>query len=314
MHLFCKIIYRISAFCILKEEFILIRNNRTRLRRQRKINHSIRIGGVFVLSGVIFFGAGRFIGGITEAIASENKNPNTTYEEIINKKIDTTANLEVETSLNNEIKQSDNFMESSNEKIQTNNLEQSSKKNEWNLLLVNPWNYLPDNFDTNLIKLNNGHFVDERAYPDLQKMMDDARAEGLSPVICSSYRTVERQTTLFHNEIEEYLAKGYSQEEAEIEAARWVAVPGTSEHHTGLALDIVSSNNQQLNEEQELTPEQKWLIENSYKYGFILRFPKDKTDITGINYEPWHYRYVGIEAAKEIYEKGICLEEYLEGV
>lgn len=90
--------------------------------------------------------------------------------------------------------------------------------------------------------------------------------------------------------------------------------PGTSEHHTGLALDIVSQNYQLLDEEQENTPEQQWLMHNSYKYGFILRYPNDKSKITGIHYEPWHYRYVGKEIAKEIYEQGICLEEYLENL
>ena len=96
------------------------------------------------------------------------------------------------------------------------------------------------------------------------------------------------------------------------EAGKWVAVPGTSEHQTGLALDIISSSYQVLDRDQENTAEQRWLMENSYKYGFILRYPSDKSEITGINYEPWHYRYVGKEAAKEIYEKGLCLEEYLE--
>ena len=144
-------------------------------------------------------------------------------------------------------------------------------------------------------------------------MMDDARAEGLSPMICSSYRTWDKQRTLYDNETKRYMAQGYSKEEAEKEAAKWVAVPGTSEHQTGLAVDIVAQSYQILDKKQEDTPEQRWLMENSYKYGFILRFPTDKSKITGINYEPWHYRYVGKEAAKEIYERGICLEEYLGG-
>ena len=91
-----------------------------------------------------------------------------------------------------------------------------------------------------------------------------------------------------------------------------MARPGTSEHQLGLALDIVDLDYQQLDTRQEETPEQKWLMENSWKYGFILRYPTDKSNITGIIYEPWHYRYVGKEAAKVIHEKGICLEEYLE--
>jgi len=97
----------------------------------------------------------------------------------------------------------------------------------------------------------------------------------------------------------------------EAEAARWVAKPGTSEHQTGLALDIVAAGYQILDEEQEDTAEQKWLMENSWKYGFILRYPSEKSDITGIGYEPWHYRYVGKAAAADIYRTGVCLEEYL---
>ena len=183
---------------------------------------------------------------------------------------------------------------------------------DWNLLLVNPWNELPDNFSVELKQLSNGHAIDERAYADLQAMMDDARAQGLSPIICSSYRTQEFQQKLFDNKIKRLMDAGYSEEDAEIEAGKWVAVPGTSEHQTGLAVDIVARSYQVLDENQENTAEQQWLMENSYQYGFILRYPEGKTDITGINYEPWHYRYVGREAAKEIYEQGLCLEEYLD--
>ncbi|MCB7304466.1 M15 family metallopeptidase [Bariatricus massiliensis] len=189
----------------------------------------------------------------------------------------------------------------------------ASFKSGWNMILVNPWNAMNQNFSVELTQLANGHAIDKRAYPDLQNMMDDARAEGLSPMICSSYRTWDKQRTLYDNETKRYMAQGYSKEEAEKEAAKWVAVPGTSEHQTGLAVDIVAQSYQILDKKQEDTPEQRWLMENSYKYGFILRFPTDKSKITGINYEPWHYRYVGKEAAKEIYERGICLEEYLGG-
>lgn len=183
---------------------------------------------------------------------------------------------------------------------------------DWKLLLVNSWNELPDDFTVELKRLNGGHAIDERAYPDLQAMMDDARAEGLSPVICSSYRTEKTQEALYENKVNRLLAKGYSQKDAETEAGKWVAVPGTSEHQAGLALDIVAESYRVLDEEQEKTAEQMWLMENAYKYGFILRYPREKSDITGIYYEPWHYRYVGKEAAIEIYKKGLCLEEYLE--
>lgn len=182
---------------------------------------------------------------------------------------------------------------------------------EWNLILVNQWNPIDRNYEIDLIELNNGHSIDRRAYPDLQDMMDDARAEGLKPILCSSYRSNQKQRDLFANQVNKYLAAGMTEEEAETEAAKWVAIPGTSEHHTGLAVDIVALDYQLLDEGQQNTPEQQWLRENSYKYGYILRYPPEKSDLTGINFETWHYRYVGKEAALEIYEKGLCLEEYL---
>ena len=189
--------------------------------------------------------------------------------------------------------------------------ETTAVPSDWRLLLVNPWNPLPADFSVNLTELMNGHAVDERVYHDLQDMMDAARAEGLSPIICSSYRTYETQQKLYNRKVNQYLSQGYSPEEAEAEAGKWVALPGTSEHQTGLAVDIVAMSYQMLDEHQENTAEQKWLMENSYKYGFILRYPTEKSDITGINYEPWHYRYVGKEIAKVLYENDICLEEYL---
>lgn len=183
---------------------------------------------------------------------------------------------------------------------------------EWNLLLVNPWNPLPEDFSVELAELKNGRCVDERIYQDLQDLLADARAEGLSPVICSAYRTNAQQQMLYGNKIKRLELEGYSQEEAQQKAGTVVAVPGTSEHETGLALDIVAESYQVLTEDQENTAEQQWLMKNAHRYGFILRYPKGKSEITGICYEPWHYRYVGQEAAKVIYEEGLCLEEYLE--
>ncbi|WP_227020498.1 M15 family metallopeptidase [Sinanaerobacter chloroacetimidivorans] len=183
---------------------------------------------------------------------------------------------------------------------------------QWNLLLINKNHPVPENFNVELVQLKNGQAFDQRAYPDLQNMMEDARASGLSPYICSSYRTMEKQTTLYNKQVEKYQEQGYSLEDAKEQAGKWVAVPGTSEHQIGLAVDIVAESNQVLDKSQENTAEQIWLMENCYKYGFILRYPDHKSDITGIGYEPWHYRYVGKEAAAEITQRGICLEEYLD--
>lgn len=188
---------------------------------------------------------------------------------------------------------------------------EESDDGDWRLTLINKWHPISRNYTITLINLSRGHAVDERCYPYLQQMMDDCRSAGFFPLICSSYRTWKKQENLYINQVNELAAQGYTREEAEDLAKTSNAVPGTSEHQLGLAVDIVDSNYQMLDEKQETTPVQKWLMENCWKYGFILRYPNGKSNITGIIYEPWHYRYVGVEAASEIYKKGICLEEYL---
>lgn len=183
------------------------------------------------------------------------------------------------------------------------------------LLLVNPWTPLPEDFlPGELVPVQNDQAVDARAYPDLQDMLGDMSQAGLSPLICSSYRSQERQQELYDNKVQRVMDEGVSLEAAQAEAARWVARPGTSEHQTGLAVDIVSLSNQMLDETQESTPEFQWLAENAWKYGFILRYPNDKSEKTGIAYEPWHFRFVGKEAAEEMHDLGLCLEEYLESL
>lgn len=182
---------------------------------------------------------------------------------------------------------------------------------DWALLLVNWENPLPEEFEIpKLTQLKNGHAIDSRAYPALQAMMDAARAEGLQPLICSSYRTWDKQEELFERKVQACLDQGYGRAEAEEQAAQWVARPGTSEHQTGLAVDIVDTSYQLLDEAQEGTPVQQWLMAHCAEYGFILRYPTGKSALTGVNYEPWHYRYVGEAAAREIMGQGLCLEEY----
>lgn len=182
---------------------------------------------------------------------------------------------------------------------------------DWMLMLVNGENPLPDNYSPNLKKLNNGLEFDERAIDQLNAMLSAAKSQGLSPIVCSAYRSIERQKILFNNQVYKYMAEGFGQEQAEIEARKYVAYPRTSEHNLGLAVDIVSINYQMLDEKQANTPETKWLIEHCSEYGFILRYPKDKIHTTGVAYEPWHFRYVGVQAAQEIMKDSITLEEYL---
>ena len=129
--------------------------------------------------------------------------------------------------------------------------------------------------------------------------------------VTSAYRSYDRQCEVFNATMQDWISQGYTPLSAYDETKKSVAVPGTSEHATGLAVDIMSTEYSELDDKQGDTEEQKWLMEHCYEYGFILRFPKDKSDVTGIVYEPWHYRYVGADAAKAIQEKGITLEEYV---
>ena len=187
-----------------------------------------------------------------------------------------------------------------------------SYTSDWDLLLVNKKHEVPEGYILELEEVESGHQVDKRIAKSLEQMLSDARKEGLSPIICSSYRTNAKQQKLYNNKVREYKRWGCSSEEAEEFASYWVAIPGTGEHETGLAVDIVSRDYQILDEKQEQTDVQKWLIDNSYKYGFALRYPTDKKDITMINYEPWHYRYVGVDNATYMKEHDMCLEEYIE--
>lgn len=190
----------------------------------------------------------------------------------------------------------------------------ASVSDEWNLILVNPWNEIPQDYEIHLADLPNGQSIDSRCYIELTQMINDCRLAGMYPLICSSYRTQEKQEALYQERIDELRAQGFSAKEARKKAATSVARPGTSEHQAGLAVDIVDSSYQALDSTQEYTPVQQWLMSNCWKYGFILRYPSDKSRLTGIIYEPWHYRYVGKKAAKKIYKRGLCLEEYLEGL
>lgn len=179
----------------------------------------------------------------------------------------------------------------------------------WNLILVNRDYYIPKDYEVELTELSNGEKVDSRIYPDLQEMFDDARAEGFQLFVADGYRTEETQQRILDEKIEAYKNEGYSNSEAEKKAKVWVAIPGTSEHQLGIAVDINADTTRSSSEEVY-----NWLAQNAYKYGFIKRYPSDKTEITGVINEPWHYRYVGREAAQEIYSQNVCLEEYIQSL
>lgn len=166
--------------------------------------------------------------------------------------------------------------------------------------LINAWNAVPGDYIYNLVWLN-GFQVDATCRDGLQQMLRDCRAAGYSCELNSTYRGISTQKDLWRYRYNTYLSEGYSEDEAYTLTCRRVAYPGTSEHHTGLAVDILGSDAMY-----------KWLADNSWRYGFIERYPDGKTYSTGIIYEPWHFRYVGKEVAKAIYESGLTLEEWLQ--
>ncbi len=193
--------------------------------------------------------------------------------------------------------------------------EETQEEEAWKLTLVNKWNPVEEGYKPALAEIENNYYFDARAVGYLQEMLADGRRAGLDFWVCSAYRTVEKQTELFEDKVRRVTYEtGLTGEAAREKAGTEVAYPGTSEHNLGLAVDIVARDYQILDEKQARTDEAQWLKENCWKYGFILRYPTDKTEETGIIFEPWHYRYVGEKAAKEIMEQGICLEEYLDAV
>ncbi len=177
----------------------------------------------------------------------------------------------------------------------------------WNLILVNDNYSVPGDYEVELTELSNGEKVDSRIYPQLQQMFDDARATGLALFVREGYRTYQDQKQILEERIQQYRDEGYSRSEAKKLAEEYVAIPGTSEHELGIAVDI-NADTSKCSSDAVYT----WLADNAYRYGFIKRYPEDKVEITGAKNEPWHYRYVGVEAAQEIQEKGLCLEEYIE--
>ncbi len=181
------------------------------------------------------------------------------------------------------------------------------------IVLVNKDNKLPDDYEVVLKKLPDGtNKAAKEAYQPMCDMLKAARKDGMILEVCSSYRSVDRQKELFEEDMRTLVRRGYSYLDAYEEVARETMPPGYSEHSTGLAFDIVALDYQMLDEKQETTEENRWLREHCAEYGFILRYPKEKEDITGISYESWHFRYVGVEIAEYIMEKGITLEEFLE--
>ena len=179
---------------------------------------------------------------------------------------------------------------------------------DWRLTLVNSENILPEDYTVELADIDETRQFDARAIDDLNKMMNAMRKAGITNVwVQSSYRSVERQKELYNESIKKYMLQGKTRAQAEKLTEKLINKPGSSEHNLGLAVDF-----NEVEEEFKNTKGYKWLVKNAENYGFILRYPEEKVKITGISYEPWHWRYVGKEHAKEMNKLNMCLEEYID--
>ncbi len=188
-------------------------------------------------------------------------------------------------------------------------------RSDWQLILVNHDTPVTAEPKT-LTAMTNGYQIDNRIYDAYYKMEVAAAEAGYSLTVISSYRSIADQEAVFDADVSKYVASGLSEQEAEAKAEEYVTHPGRSEHHTGLAVDVVDQvwydQGNGLEEEFFETEAGKWIDQNCAKYGFVIRYPKNKEEITGINYEPWHLRYVGTESANYMVSHQLVLEEYLD--
>lgn len=181
---------------------------------------------------------------------------------------------------------------------------------DWRLVLINKQHPIPEDYSFKLGNIKDGMRCDERIINDLLAMMQAARDDGINLLIRSPYRSDNHQETNFNKRIRLYMGQGYSYMEAYKLTSQVIAVPGASEHQVGLALDIVCDTYDSLTEGFSETKAGQWLAEHSCEYGFTLRYPQGKEYITSIEFEPWHFRYVGRPAATIMHDEGICLEEF----
>ena len=220
----------------------------------------------------------------------------------------TTKDEVIETSIPDKNTKTNETAIANNEPPQEEQTPVKKEITDWNLKLANYENVLPENFTVEVEELSDDKYFDARAIKYLKQMINDMMKDGIKDIwVQSAYRSVERQKELYDNSINKYLKQGKTQEEAERLTDEYINKPGSSDHNLGLAVDFNFVNN-----EFEETKAFKWLEKHAEDYGFVLRYPSDKEDITKIAYESWHWRYVGKEHAKKMNELNMCLEEYIE--
>ncbi len=187
-------------------------------------------------------------------------------------------------------------------------------KSDWKLLLVNKQHTIPEDYEFTLGIIKGSMRCDERIIEPLTQMFAAAKEDGVNLIVCSPYRDMARQEYLFDRKVKNYQSTGMSYMDAYKKASITVTLPGASEHQVGLAVDIISDTYTSLEVGFADTEAGKWLAEHSWEYGFILRYPLGKEEITGIQFEPWHFRYVGVDAAEVITSQNITLEEFVENL
>ncbi len=304
-------------------------NEINRTNMEKKKHKKILIVGyavVAVLCLLVMFLLGAFEKNDKEDISSASATPVSSWVSVSSETSDISS-----VSVSSENYDVSSIEESSSEKVSSSSRipsatisSQVSSKQEqeayipngdWRLVIANKKYPLPKSYVVNTVYLAGGYRIDSRVADAYKSMILAAKNDGIVLNLISGFRTYAGQTSLYNNKVNQYINQGYSKEKANEFAAQYVAPPGTSEHLTGLAVDLIStdwySKNQYLTADFEKTKEFQWLYAHCAEFGFILRYPKDKVDVTGYSYEPWHYRYVGVEAAKEIMSKKICLEEYV---
>ena len=195
------------------------------------------------------------------------------------------------------------------DKPQIEDFSQWNNNCDWMLTVVNEKNKVPLMYTNELVEFA-GVDLDSRIISNLEEMIFDSKNNsGVNLLVSSGYRNAQQQDNRLKKATDENIQKGYAEDEARNIAELVVSKPEYSEHHLGLAVDFNGAK-----DDFASTEEFKWLLENSYKYGFILRYPQDKSDITGRSFKPWHFRYVGEKNAKLIFEQNLCLEEYISNV
>jgi len=262
------------------------------MKKTKKKNKSTLTVSIAVIVAVIFSAA------VIKGLSSAEKNsfggePFTEEATVTEKEAETTVPVTEAEKINEE----------------TGRIIVNPEQELWNLVVVNMGREMPSGYKPELKEiLSTGYYMDERVVPFYEQMYLDAKKEGIILTPYSGYRSYERQERNYKNLTETYMSDyGLSRKEAEKKAATVILPPGTSEHNLGLAMDICNTK-----DSFAFTEEYKWLTENAHRYGFILRYTEEKTDITGIVDEPWHWRFVGTEYAEDIKNSGLCLEEYLQ--